>query len=283
MRILAPVSLLLLSSAASAAPLTVGNVTASSTYPAQDGVKYEAKQLVDQKQSLAWFEGDDGSGLGAWVELSLEGNPTITGFKIWNGYQLTWDMFQRNNRVKDLEVEVGGKEFTFVLEDTFGPQEIRLPEKVAASTMKFRIKGIHNGSTFNDTAISEIMPFDDSPSGFVTPTASKSSSAYPDDSDGTYGTDNVMDGMKDTMWCEGSKDGDGTGEWIEFDLGGSTKVSAILFNNGNAGGFSSFMNANSATKATVSFSDGSSQQIELKPSMMDQTVSIGPKTTSKVR
>ena len=56
---------------AQAGRVKIVNTTASSTYVSDTGA-YEAKKVADGKISTAWVEGDEGSGLGAWVELDLE-------------------------------------------------------------------------------------------------------------------------------------------------------------------------------------------------------------------
>ena len=276
--------LCLLTAGAQARTLPIQDVTASSSHSDDSGISYEAKGLKDRKQATAWFEGDDGAGLGAWFELSLGSSQSVTGLRIWNGYWLTYDMWQRNNRVRDIEVELSdGSKHSFSLTDEMKAEELRFPKAVTTSSIKVRLKGIHSGSTFNDTAISEIQVFDDQPAEYVQPVAYSASSSYPADGDGDYEPDNVGDDLLDSMWCEGAKDGDGVGQWIQLDLGGSQRVSSLLLNNGNAFDFKSFMNANSATAGTLTFSDGSSQKVTIKPSLMDQTITFSPKTTSSVR
>lgn len=269
---------------ASARTLPIKDVSASSAHSDDSGVSYEAASIKDRKQSTAWFEGDSGSGLGAWVEVQLDGSQTVTGIRVWNGYWLTYDMWQRNNRAKEIEVLLSdGSQHDFTLSDEMKPQDLRFPKAVTTSSVKVRIKGMYKGTTFNDTALSELQVFNDEAEDFLVPVGFTASSTYAADNDGDYEPDNLIDNVLDSMWCEANKTGDGVGEWVEFDLGGSKKVSSLVMNNGNAYGFSSFMNANSATSATLSFSDGSKQQVTIKPSMMDQTISFTPKTTSTVR
>lgn len=269
---------------AAAATLKVEAVSASSEHSDDSGVSYGAKGIMDRKQSTAWFEGQEGSGLGSWVELDLGSTQKVVGFRIWNGYWLTYDMWQRNNRVKDLEVELSdGTKHSFTLADEMTVEELRFPSAVQTSSLKLRVKGIYSGNTFNDTAISEVQVFDDAPASHVAASAYSASTTYPADGDGDYEADNLGDDVLDSMWCEGNTDGDGTGEWVQLDFGSPQKVSSMVLNNGNAYDFKSFMRANSATGATLTFSDGSSQKITIKPTMMDQTISFTPKTTSSVR
>jgi len=281
-------SLLLLGLASSgsalAGTLKLADATASSETHDDSGVSYAAKNVKDGKQGTAWFEGDDGSGLGSWVQVNLDGEQTVTGFQIWNGYWLTYDMWQRNNRVKDLEVELAdGTKQSFTLKDDMKPEEVHFPSPVKTSSLKFRIKGIYSGNTFNDTAISEVRVFDDKAEDYLAPTAYTASTTYPADTDGDYEPDNVGDAILDSMWCEGDKAGDGTGQWLQVDFGGSKKVGRLVMINGNADSFGAFMKANSATSATLTFSDGTTQAITVKPTLMEQTITFGPKTSSSVR
>ncbi|NOY26950.1 MAG: discoidin domain-containing protein [Oligoflexia bacterium] len=267
-----------------AAPLKITDVSASSELHDDSGVSYVVKNVKDHKQSTAWFESEVGSGLGSWVKLDLDGTQNVVGFRIWNGYWLTSDMWQRNNRVKELEVELAdGTKHSFTLTDDMKVEELRFPSPVQTSSLKFRIKGIYKGSTFADTSISELQVFDSAPSSDVAVTSFSASSTYPADGDGDYEADNLGDDVLDSMWCEGNADGDGTGEWVQLDFGSSQRVSSLVINNGNDFGFKAFINANSATAGTLTFSDGSTQKVTIKPSMMGQTIAFLPRTTRTVR
>ena len=84
--------------------LKVSMVVASSSEAGGDGVSYEPENIADSKQSTVWVEGDDGSGLGAWVKLELEGEQEVKGLRLWNGNWYTHDFWDRHNRIKELEV-----------------------------------------------------------------------------------------------------------------------------------------------------------------------------------
>lgn len=278
-------ALVLLSPLAQAKDLPVVEATASSEHSDDSGVSYAPKNVKDRKQSTAWFEGDEGSGLGAWVMLDLGQSQSVTGLRIWNGFWLNEDMWARNNRVKDLEIELSdGSKHSFSLKDEKVIEEVRFPSTVTTQTVKLRIKGIHRGNTFNDTAISEVQVFNSAASDFIVPAGHSASSTYPADGDANYEASNVSDGLGDSMWCEGNQAGDGTSEWIQLDLGSSTKVGGVVLNNGNGFDLKSFMNSNSAVAGTVTFSDGSKEAITIKPSMMEQTIRFASaRTTSSLK
>jgi hypothetical protein len=283
--LLLPLAALFASGVAEAKVLDIEEAVASSTYPGSDGVSYKPKNAVDGKVSTVWTEGADGAGMGESIKLTLKGgDQLVTGFTIWNGNWYTQDFFERHNRIKEILVEFAdGTNERHQLEDGFKPQTVRLEKPTKTSSLTLKIKGKFGGSTFDDTCISEVQVFNDAPEVTVAAKSFTTSSTYPEDNDGNYEPANLQDRILDSMWCEGSKDGDGKGEWIEFDFGGSKKVSKLQINNGNSHSFAMFMKANSATSGTLTFSDGSSEKITIKPTMLSQTIAFDSRTTSKVK
>ena len=267
-----------------AAPLMPSLVTAQSEYPETEGVSYAARNATDGKVGSVWVEGDEGgSGLGQWLEIELDGDHTVTSLKIWNGNWYSWDFWNRHNRIKELEVEFSdGSKETHTLTDEKVAEVITLKKPVSTSSVKLKIKSIYRGTTFNDTVISEVVVFDDAADGAHTVAAWRDSSHLDEDAGGSYTPNNAGDLVADTMWCEGSS-GDGSGEWIEVDFGSSQAVDSMSLINGIGSGLAIWMKGNTATGATLTYSDGSSEAVELKPSMMPRTYSIGPKTTSSVK
>ena len=283
-----PISPLLLLSlslgSAEAKTLKAESISASSTYPAGENVNYETSNLTDMKASTVWAEGAEGSGLGSYLVVELGGEKTVTGARLWNGNWYTSDFWQRHSRIKELEVEFSdGSVEKFTLKDEKLPEVIRFSKPVKTSSVKFKIKSVYSGNTYNDTCVSEVQVFDDEPEDFVKPSAYKASSVYPEDADGNYNPANLEDGLVDSMWCEASKAGDGVGEWIELAFPAATSVSKLRMRNGNAYSFQFFMKANSATAATLTFSDGKTEKIAIKATMADQTIEFPAHTTSKVK
>ena len=270
-------------STADAANLKIADATASSSEPESNGVSYEPKFLKDSKRSTVWVEGQSGSGLGSWVQLDLDGTQEVHGIRLWNGNWFTRDFWERHNRIKEIEVEFSdGTRQRFTLEDEMVPEEITFPSPVSTSSIKIKIKGIHNGTTFNDTCLSEVQVFDGSPAANTPAASFEASSVYPTDVDGSYEPIMMQDTLLDTMWCE-ADEGDGNGQWVEFNLGGSRAVSELIIRNGNAYSFGQSMKSNRAVGATLSFSDGGSESITLKASALQQTISFPQRNTSTVR
>ena len=275
-------SLLVAPLSASAGRLAAAGATASSSYPAADGVTYDAKNVSDGKASTAWVEGDDGSGMGAWVELDLGGEKAVSRILVWGGMWFSADQWQRSNRPKQLELAFSdGSTHMVDLPDQQEMVEVKLPSPKTTKSVKAKIKAIHNGSTWPDTAISEIQVFDDQPAGPVIRAVTASSTA-PNDGE-SYDAARVADGLSDTMWCEGNKDGDGTGEWIELTLGAKEQVGKLVLFNGIGSSMTFWFKGNRAEAATLTFDDGSRQSVVIKNAFKEQEIAFTPVSTSKVR
>ena len=277
---------LMIPNLASARPIQVDKslVTATSVCDESEGVNYDAKNIVDNKLTNAWVEGETGSGLGSFVTLDLGVSQVVTGLRIWNGYWISGDFWQRHNRMKDIEVEFSdGTKQTFTLKDEMVPETITLPKAVNTSSIKLKFKSVYAGNTFQDTVISEIQVLDTRPDDHFVPASATASTTYPADGDSSYDATLTYDGMVDTMWCEDNKTGDGTNEWIEWNFGNARPISKVTLNNGNAGSLSVNMKSNKALKAKLSFDDGSTAEITLKPSPSTQVITFPARTTSKVR
>lgn len=275
---------LLTLSPAFAARLPVASVSSSSDFPEENGVRYDAKQASDGKVGSSWVEGEEGSGLGSWVEFDLGGEQTVTTVKIWGGLWYSHEYWTRANRPKDIELKFsdGSTEVVSLANEMKG-FEFKLKKPVKTSTVRMKVASIHSGNTWLDTAISEVQFFDAAPEAFA-PAGFKASSQLPADGDGSYDPANVTDGLADTMWCEGNKDGDGTGEWLELNLGSARSISKMNLINGMGASMGVYMKGNRAKTVTLAFSDGATEVVELKPVMfMPQEVSFPAHTTSSVR
>lgn len=251
-------------SMAQAARVEIASATASSTYPPDDGGSYDAAKLIDGKVATSWVEGEEGSGLGAWVELDLGGARDVDTVKFWAGMWYSSDFWYRGNRPKQIDLEFSdGSKHTCQLDDSQTVQVCSFPKK-NTSRIKAEIKQVYSGSAWFDTGISEIQVFDTSDDGRAKVKEVKASSELPADADGSYGTSNMIDDIVDTMWCEGSKDGDGSGEWLEFHFDGPTTIGSLSIVNGVGGNMLAWTKANYATSATLRFSDGSTHKVQFK-------------------
>ncbi|MEQ1502092.1 MAG: discoidin domain-containing protein [Myxococcota bacterium] len=266
-----------------AAPVKIAAVTAKSSY-STGGTSYPAENVKDGKGATPWFEGDSGSGVGSWVELDLGGQHTITKLQLlagdWSG-----GGWAKANRPKELEVKWSdGTTATWTLTDEYRMQTFVPPSPKATGTVRLKINSIYNGSAFPDTAISEILVWDDAPDATARVTTVTASSEFAPDADGSYYAVQAADNVRDTYWCEGSKTSDGVGEWLEFKFDAPTRISALSVCNGMCSTADVLKKGNAPSTVTLQFSDGSTQKVELKALMpLPQKVTITPVTTASVK
>lgn len=266
------VSLALLSTA-QAAPVKIVGVEAKSSY-VKGSTSYPASSVKDGKSS-PWFEGDPGNGVGSWIEVDLGGDHKVTKIQVFAGDWSTRESWNRANRPAEVEVRWSdGSVDIWKMSDELTVQTFTPSAPKTTSKIRLKFNSLHSGSAFPDTAISEILVFDDQPGSSLYASSATASSEYPADGDGAYHPIFASDGVRDTMWCEGVADGDGVGEWVEFDLGGSTSVKGMKICAGMCSGFDMFKKGNAPTTLTALFADGASQQFTLKELPLPQAVTF---------
>lgn len=267
-------------STATATTLTISGTDAKSEEPSAEGVSYGARNLRDNKAATVWVEGESGSGLGAWVELDLGSPQDINGIRLWAGVWSSPDFWQRHNRPQEIQLTFDdGSTQLVTLDDEMRMFDIPV-DGGTKNTQKVRItiKSVYSGSTFNDTGLSEVQIYNNADGDNATVSAASASTTYPG-----YEPAAAHDGLVDTMWCENNESSDGVGEWLQLDLNGSERISAISIISGNGSSFTMFRQFNYGRAATLTFSDGSTEAITLKPVPMAQRVEFSPRSTSSVR
>jgi hypothetical protein len=268
---------LLALSTAQAAPVKA-TWTAGSSAAASGTASYDAANLGDGKVRKVWVEGESGAGLGAWVLGTLEGTKTLTGMTVWTGSWTDADTLGHYGRPKVVIAEFSdGSTEELTLADGFRAQNVTFKAPHATSSVKLKIKAIHNGKG-PDTALSEVVLHEGAPAG-ARIAAVTASSTYSE----AYDPYNAADGALDSVWCEGNASGDGTGEWIEFDFGAPVSVAKLSARVGVAYNPGFFMKANRPTTATLTFSDGSTETLTFADKAMPQELSFPARTTSKVK
>jgi len=98
----------------------------------------------------------------------------------------------------------------------------------------------------------------------------------------TYYAANAIDGKRSTAWMEGA-DGPGIGEWIRFDFDHPITLHRILIQPGYFKSPEIWAGNNRLAAATVSFSDGSSRELNFADVMQSQKFDVGSIRTKWVR
>lgn len=134
----------------------VKDVSASS-YLSEKNIKHVPDLIMDGDTTTAWVEGVDGNGEGESITFTLGDLYAVSDIKIWNGYQKSEDLYYKNARPAELELEFSdGSTERISLQDTSsGFQEFAL-ERHVTSYVKVKIISTYEGSKYEDTVISEI-------------------------------------------------------------------------------------------------------------------------------
>ena len=137
---------------------------ASSVLEPQFGSSYGVSNLFDDTTGTAWVEGQQGNGVGEWITVEFEMLRRVRSFVVQNGYQKSSDIFQKNNRVRQLRVLFsGGETHTFILEDKISSQFLSLRRPIQAYWLKFVIDDVWAGNKYTDTAITKLLVNSDTP------------------------------------------------------------------------------------------------------------------------
>ena len=128
----------------------VEDVTASS-YLSEENIKHVPDLIMDGDTTTAWVEGVDGNGEGESITFTFGDLYTVSDIKIWNGYQKSEDLYYKNARPAELELEFSdGSTERISLQDTSsGFQEFAL-ERHVTSYVKIKIISTYEGSGYCD-------------------------------------------------------------------------------------------------------------------------------------
>ncbi len=272
---------LLIAQTAVAGQVKIKKATASSTFPPEAGAFYSASMAKDGKLGTSWVEGSPGAGLGQSITLELAASAEVSEIHVWAGMWYSQEFWNRANRPREVEIKTAdGSKTLCQMEDKMEVQICKLEKPTKTDQVTLAFKGSYSGTTWMDTGLSEIRVIDTSGPTYHEATSSSASSELPDDGDGPYTAARATDGMVDSMWCEGNKDGDGTGEWLQIDLGAGKSVAELEIVNGIGGSMTVWKKGNRAGKVTLTFSDGTSKSVTLEDTHRVQTVPVGKQTSS---
>ena len=134
----------------------VKDVSASS-YLSEKNIKHVTDRIMDGDTTTAWVEGVEGNGEGESITFTFGDLYVVSDIKIWNGYQKSEDLYYKNARPSELELEFsdGSTERILLQDMASGFQEFAL-ERHVTSYVKVKIISTYEGSKYEDTVISEI-------------------------------------------------------------------------------------------------------------------------------
>ena len=135
------------------------HVTSSSYLAPQGSYTYTEKNILRNNGSC-WCEGVDGSGVGEYVMFYDENTQYVSACSIINGYNHDSETFNKNGRLTKVTFEFSnGKQFTFDVDpNTMNEQTFYFGEAIATTSLKIIIADAQDGTEFQDTCISLIVP-----------------------------------------------------------------------------------------------------------------------------
>ena len=130
----------------------------SSALPPAHGNSYGARNLLDGNDNTAWVEGSSGQGAGDFVVIEFDAPPrSVRGVIVQDGYAKNADIFGKNSRVKDVELNFStGDSMQATLTDQTGEQRINLNRPVKAKWVQLIIRSVYPGWKYSDTAVNEL-------------------------------------------------------------------------------------------------------------------------------
>lgn len=145
--------------AAPAASLAhIRDVTATSVYSGE--YSYLPTLIRDGDLTTAWVEGVSGQGEGESITVWFDDTCRLSGFAISAGYHKTASLYEKNSRPKEIELTFSdGSSCRVTLEDRMAQQTVTLSAPVDTASLTIRLVSVYPGTTYTDTAISEIVPF----------------------------------------------------------------------------------------------------------------------------
>ena len=122
---------------------------------------YSGSRLIDGDQTTSWQEGEEGTGEGKGVTISLDGSHPVRYLVLYLGNWKSDELWRYNAHPQSLAIQVGEAEEE-ILEF---PNEkkvfyLALQEPVEASEIKIRIQSSYEGERWEDNCISEIEVYE---------------------------------------------------------------------------------------------------------------------------
>lgn len=132
----------------------------SSSVLKEGNQNYSASNIIDQNNQTCWADGVPGLGIGESITLTFNQKYNISGFRIFNGYQKSEDLYYKNSRPIAFRI-IGsdGSNAVYNLEDSIYEQDIYFDKMINVDSIKLVIEKVQHGTTYEDTCISEIIFF----------------------------------------------------------------------------------------------------------------------------
>lgn len=122
---------------------------------------YSGSRLIDGDPATSWQEGEEGTGEGKGVTLTLDGSHQICYLVFYLGNWKSDELWNYNARPQSLAIQVGeGEEEILEFPDEKKVFYLALQEPAEASEIMIRIQSSYEGERWEDNCISEIEVYE---------------------------------------------------------------------------------------------------------------------------
>ncbi len=98
-------------------------------------------------------------GIGETISIYLPAPKEIGGIMLQNGYQKSWEIFNKNSRLREVRVYIGDSHYRDIeLFDEMGWQYIEFGTQVYTDHFTLEILSVYPGDKYTDTCITELYP-----------------------------------------------------------------------------------------------------------------------------
>ena len=118
---------------------------------------YALKNMLDGNPKTAWFEGNEGDGIGEWVKMTFSEPKKLTKVGILGGYPKTDKLYKQNNRIKKAMLVLSNGDTQVIdLKDEQKMQYFDVKGDTKTNFLKIVINEVYKGTVYRDTCIAEL-------------------------------------------------------------------------------------------------------------------------------
>ena len=121
---------------------------------------YHASYLFDGRPHFAWVEGAKGSGEGENIQLTFRSDMRIDAIQLWNGYHRSKDHYEKNARVRKLEIEAEGRRVMVDVPEGMVPRKLTFDPALSARQVTISVAAAKKGTKYEDLVVSELRLWD---------------------------------------------------------------------------------------------------------------------------
>jgi hypothetical protein len=121
---------------------------------------YHGSYLFDGRPHFAWVEGAKGSGDGESIALTFREDTPIAAVELWNGYHRSTDHYEKNARIRKLEIEAEGRRVMLDVPEGMVPRKLDLDPPLSARQITLTIAASKKGTQYEDLVVSELRFWD---------------------------------------------------------------------------------------------------------------------------